>query len=48
MSAMEYLPASHVTIVVLENAEWADPIGAAAYLAKVALSPTPTASAGPS
>lgn len=48
MSAMEYMPASHVTIVVLENAEWADPIGAAAYLAKVALSPTPTASAGPS
>jgi D-alanyl-D-alanine carboxypeptidase len=47
-SAMEYLPASHVTIVVLENAAWGDPIGAAAKLAKVALSPTPTASSGPS
>jgi D-alanyl-D-alanine carboxypeptidase len=44
MSAMEYLPASHVTIVVLENAEWADPIGGAGKLAQIALSPAPTAS----
>lgn len=44
MSAMEYLPASHVTIVVLENAEWADPIGVATKLAKVALGPASTAS----
>ena len=46
-SAMEYLPASHVTIVVLENADWGDPIGAAAKLAKIALGPAPTASSGP-
>lgn len=37
MSAMEYLPASHVTIVVLENAEWAAPIAAATALAKAAI-----------
>jgi D-alanyl-D-alanine carboxypeptidase len=47
-SAMEYLPASHVTIVVLENAAWGDPIGAAAKLAKIALGPAPTASSSPS
>lgn len=50
-SAMEYLPASHVSIVVLENADnanWGDPIGAAAKLAKIALGPAPTASSSPS
>jgi D-alanyl-D-alanine carboxypeptidase len=36
-SAMWYLPASHVTIVVIANAEWADPVAAAAVLAKVIL-----------
>jgi len=44
-SAMEYLPASHVTIVVLTNAEWADPVGAAATLANVVFRPEPVASA---
>jgi D-alanyl-D-alanine carboxypeptidase len=34
-SAMWYLPASHVTIVVIANAEWADPVAATAALAKV-------------
>ncbi|MGZ3397429.1 MAG: hypothetical protein ACXVB2_25265 [Isosphaeraceae bacterium] len=49
-SAMEYLPASHVSIVVIENADnanWGDPLGAAAKLAKIALGPAPTASSGP-
>ncbi|HEX7612447.1 MAG TPA: serine hydrolase [Candidatus Limnocylindrales bacterium] len=36
-SAMWYLPASRVTIVVIANAEWADPVAAAAVLAKVIL-----------
>jgi CubicO group peptidase (beta-lactamase class C family) len=36
-SAMEYLPASHVTVVILTNAEWADPIAACSALAKVAI-----------
>ncbi len=36
-SAMWYLPAGHVTIVVTANAEWADPVAAAAALAKVIL-----------
>ncbi len=36
-SAMEYLPAYHLSIVVLTNAEWADPVAAASALAKVAL-----------
>jgi D-alanyl-D-alanine carboxypeptidase len=36
-SAMWYLPASHVTVVVIANAEWADPVAAAAVLAKVML-----------
>jgi D-alanyl-D-alanine carboxypeptidase len=37
-SAMWYLPASHVTIVVLANAEWADPISTASIaLAKIIL-----------
>jgi D-alanyl-D-alanine carboxypeptidase len=37
-SAMWYLPASHVTIVVTANAEWADPISAVTIaLAKVIL-----------
>jgi D-alanyl-D-alanine carboxypeptidase len=38
-SAMWYLPVSHVTIVVIANAEWADPVAvaAAAVLAKVIL-----------
>jgi CubicO group peptidase (beta-lactamase class C family) len=36
-SAMWYLPASHVTIVVIANAEWADPVAAAAALANVIL-----------
>ena len=40
-----YLPASHVTIVVLTNAEWADPVGAAATLANVVFRPAPVASA---
>ena len=36
-SAMWYLPAAHATIVVIANAEWADPVAAAAALAKVIL-----------
>lgn len=36
-SAMEYLPAYHVSIVVLINAEWADPIAASSALGKIAL-----------
>jgi D-alanyl-D-alanine carboxypeptidase len=36
-SAMEYLPASDVTIVVLTNAEWANPLAATSTLAKIAL-----------
>jgi hypothetical protein len=37
-SAMWYLPASHVTVVVIVNAEWAKDAGAAtAALAKVIL-----------
>jgi D-alanyl-D-alanine carboxypeptidase len=47
-SAMEYLPASHVAIVVLENASWGNPIGAASKLAKVALAPATAASPSPS
>ena len=39
-STMAYLPASHITIVILTNAQWADPIGAAASLAKTVLGPT--------
>ncbi|MGZ6273816.1 MAG: serine hydrolase domain-containing protein [Candidatus Limnocylindrales bacterium] len=46
-SAMEYLPASHVAIVVLENASWGNPIGAASKLAKVALVPAAVASPSP-
>jgi D-alanyl-D-alanine carboxypeptidase len=37
-SAMEYLPDSHVTIVVLTNADWADPVAASSVLAKIAIS----------
>jgi len=37
-SAMEYLPAYGVTIVVLANAEWANPLTAASTLAKIAIS----------
>ncbi len=37
-SAMEYLPAYGVTIVVLVNAEWANPLTAASTLAKIAIS----------
>jgi D-alanyl-D-alanine carboxypeptidase len=36
-SAMWYLPASHATVVVIANAEWADPVAAAAVLAKAIL-----------
>jgi D-alanyl-D-alanine carboxypeptidase len=36
-STMEYLPASQITIVVLTNAEWIDPVAAASTLAKAAL-----------
>lgn len=36
-AAMEYLPASHVTIVILTNADWIDPVAAASTLGKVAL-----------
>ncbi len=36
-SAMEYLPAYHVTAVVLSNADWADPVAAASTLAKIAI-----------
>jgi D-alanyl-D-alanine carboxypeptidase len=36
-SAMEYLPAYHLSIVILTNAEWADPISAASALAKAAI-----------
>jgi D-alanyl-D-alanine carboxypeptidase len=37
-SAMEYLPDLHVTIVVLTNAGWADPVVASSALAKIAVS----------
>jgi D-alanyl-D-alanine carboxypeptidase len=37
-SAMEYLPAQHLTVVVLANAQWADPVTAASTLAKIAIS----------
>ena len=36
-SAMEYLPAYHVSVVVLSNADWADPVAAASTLAKIAI-----------
>ena len=36
-SAMEYLPAYHLSIVVLTNADWANPMTAASALAKAAL-----------
>jgi CubicO group peptidase (beta-lactamase class C family) len=36
-STMEYLPAYHVTVVILTNAEWIDPVSAAATIGKVAL-----------
>ncbi len=36
-SAMEYLPDCHVTIVVLTNAEWADPVAASSALATIVL-----------
>jgi len=36
-STVWYMPASHVTVVVIANAEWADPVAAAAALAKVIL-----------
>jgi hypothetical protein len=34
---MEYLPAYHVSVVVLSNADWADPVAAASTLAKIAI-----------
>ncbi len=37
-AAMEYLPASHITIVILTNADWIDPVAAASTLGTVALS----------
>jgi D-alanyl-D-alanine carboxypeptidase len=36
-AAMEYLPAYHVTIVVLTNADWTEPLPAASTLAKIAI-----------
>jgi len=36
-SAMEYLPAYHVTVVVLSNAEWANPVAASSTLARIAI-----------
>jgi D-alanyl-D-alanine carboxypeptidase len=36
-SAMEYIPAYHVTVVVLTNANWADPIAACGTLGRTAL-----------
>jgi D-alanyl-D-alanine carboxypeptidase len=36
-SAMEYLPANHLSIVVLTNADWANPMTAASALAKAAI-----------
>jgi hypothetical protein len=36
-SAVEYLPAYHVTVAVFINAQWADPIAASFALAKAAL-----------
>jgi hypothetical protein len=36
-SAMEYLPSCHVTVVVLTNAEWADPVAATSALAQIAI-----------
>ena len=35
--AMEYLPAYHVTVVVLTNANWADPVAATSALGKIAI-----------
>lgn len=37
-SAMEYLPAQHVTVVFMANCQWADPMTAASTLAKIAIS----------
>ena len=37
-STMEYLPVQHVTVVILVNAQWADPMTAASTLAKIAIS----------
>jgi D-alanyl-D-alanine carboxypeptidase len=37
-SAMEYLPAYHITVVALINANWADPVAADAALFQVAIS----------
>jgi D-alanyl-D-alanine carboxypeptidase len=38
-AAMEYLPGSHLTIVVLTNAEWAKPVNIAAALAAIVQAP---------
>jgi D-alanyl-D-alanine carboxypeptidase len=44
-SSMWYLPDAHVTVVVLTNAEWADPVAAASALVSTALGKAPAASA---
>jgi len=37
-SSMEYLPAYHISIVILINAEWADPnFAASSILGKIAI-----------
>jgi D-alanyl-D-alanine carboxypeptidase len=46
-SSMWYLPDAHVTVVVLTNAEWADPVAAASTLVSAALGEAPAASASP-
>jgi D-alanyl-D-alanine carboxypeptidase len=43
-SAMEYIPAYHVTVVFLTNANWADPIAACNSLSRAALGPAPSPS----
>jgi D-alanyl-D-alanine carboxypeptidase len=46
-SSMWYLPDVGASVVVLTNAEWADPVAAASSLVSVALGPIPAASPAP-
>ena len=43
-ASMQYMPESGLTVVVLANAEWADPFGASTTLANVILGVPPSAS----
>ena len=47
-ASMEYMPESGLTVVVLTNAEWADPFGTGTTLANAILGALPMPSAGPS